>query len=57
MTGRFLEKIKFKWMGEAGSALLLSLIVGAVLWAAGLGKHAKSAVAFQVGVARDHAMI
>lgn len=56
VTGRFLEKIKFKWMGEAGSALLISLVVGVVLWAAGLSKHAKSAVAFQVGAAWEYAM-
>ncbi|KAG2443406.1 hypothetical protein HXX76_001764 [Chlamydomonas incerta] len=50
VIGRALEKIKFQWMGEAGAALLLGLLVGLVMKAAGVGVNLASTVAFKGGI-------
>ncbi|KAG2443286.1 hypothetical protein HYH02_009356 [Chlamydomonas schloesseri] len=50
VIGRALERIKFQWMGEAGAALLLGLVVGLVLKAAGVGAGLASTVAFKGGI-------
>ncbi|GLI71288.1 hypothetical protein VaNZ11_016422, partial [Volvox africanus] len=47
VIGRALEKIRFQWMGEAGAALLLGLVVGLILKAAGVGARLADAVAFK----------
>ncbi|KAG2492799.1 hypothetical protein HYH03_008959 [Edaphochlamys debaryana] len=50
VVGRFLEKIRFQWMGEAGAALLIGLAVGLILKGAGVGEGLASAVAFKGGI-------
>ncbi|KAG2435823.1 hypothetical protein HXX76_007018 [Chlamydomonas incerta] len=47
VAGRALEKIKFKWMGEAGAALLLGLVVGLIMKAAGVDHTVAHAVEFR----------
>ena len=48
VIGRALEKAKFPWMGEAGAALLLGLLVGVLLRAANIGHQLRAAIAFKV---------
>ncbi|GFR52219.1 hypothetical protein Agub_g14669 [Astrephomene gubernaculifera] len=50
VIGRWLERIRFQWLGEAGAALLLGLGVGLVLRAAGVGARLAAAVAFKGGI-------
>ncbi|GIL79960.1 hypothetical protein Vretifemale_9195, partial [Volvox reticuliferus] len=50
VIGRALERIRFQWMGEAGAALLLGLVVGLILKGAGVGARLAAAVAFKGGI-------
>ncbi|KAG2502023.1 hypothetical protein HYH03_000517 [Edaphochlamys debaryana] len=44
VVGRFLERIKFNWMGEAGAALIIGIIVGLIM----KGSKAKDTLAESV---------
>ncbi|PNW71931.1 hypothetical protein CHLRE_16g671250v5 [Chlamydomonas reinhardtii] len=47
VAGRALERIRFKWMGEAGAALLLGLVVGLIMKAGGVEHTVAHAVEFR----------
>ncbi len=48
LVGQGLRRLRVKWIGDAGAALLLGIVIGLIIKAAGAGPDFASLVSFNV---------